>query len=235
MDSNKEMQDLINSVYIPMVCYFPSRILELSPNKVPDGIGTSPLFNTLFIVKENGESALYMEIYALEIYKKEHVFNSNVFKLLEIKGRNNADAFKFLIEKYISQVRSYDDAFIWIYENVEQDVANVSVSALNNLQFQKDITGQHLNELEKRFPDYNSVPTESLESLLTNTKITTNCLEEQIRENTILESTLGEPQNHKHKTQKRKKVVLATTDEVDEYLLKTVFNVKIPQKTTKSP
>ena len=232
MDSKKEMQDLILSVYIPMVCYFPSRILKLSPHKIPDEIGNSPLFDTLIIFKENGESYLFSEINAIEIYKKEHVFNTNIFKLFEIKGRDNADAFKFLIERYITQVRSFLDAYIWFCENVEQDVSNVSVNAKYNLEYQRDVTEQHLSELESRFPEYKSASTESIESLLTNTNFPTNIGVTQTNDDPKMDSNLGEPLHQKPKTQKRKKLLLPTDGEVDEFLLSTIFNVDFEKNTS---
>lgn len=232
MVSNKEMQELITSVYMPMLFYIPSGIFLLSPKKVPEGMESHPLFDTLLIIKENGEETLYREeFHALEIYKKEHVLNSNIYMLMEIKARNNEDAFKYLIENYIAQLRSYYDTYVWMCDHVEQDVVDVSDTAKNNLEFQKAITRQHLEVLETRFPEFDTMASESVESVLANTNIIAQKNDIQINGGYTIETPLVEPS--KHKPQKRKKVLLATEREVDDYLLKTIFNVKVPKTTTK--
>lgn len=234
MVSNKEMQDLIDSVMKPMLFYAPSEILTSSAYTFSDEMKNYPIFDLFLIADENGRVTPYEEgVHSMMIFRKEHVFNSNVFQLLEIKGRNNDDAFKYLIEKYMAQVRSYHDSYIWMYDSVDTFMKGASVNVKSNLKLQMTITMQHVADLESRFSGYDSIETESIDSILAKTSSIKDAGESQDTINNKSNDSAGKSHISKSKPTKRKKVVLATDKEVDEYLLKTIFNINTPKITTK--
>lgn len=228
MEATKEMESLLKRIYMPTVFYFPKALFpNLSPETKKE-LKEYHFFEDLGIIKSNGEvGPLKKAFNALEIYKKDGVLEVNIFQLLEMKDRLNGEAFYFLLDKYLSHVKSWVYAYNWLLENFDKQIPKTSKNQKPLFEHQCTILDNHLAKLNQKFQfNFNNTSAINLVDVLSKNKSVFPF------NKSIYDSLKGSVKkidvDHQNKTTKQnKKQLLLTEKEADEFLLKTVFNMKI--------
>lgn len=227
MEATKEMESLLKRIYMPSVFYFPKELFSnLSPetNKV---LMEYQFFEDIGIIKINEDiSSLRRHINALEIYKKDNVLEGNVFQLLEMKDRLGRESFRFLLDKYLSNVKAWIFAYNWLLNNFDKYMPKTSKNEKLLFEYQCKILDDHLTKLNLKFQfNFKNTKATNLMDVLSKKRGLFH-FDKSIH-HSIKRSIKNNDEDKENKTSKPiKKQLLLTDKEADEFLLKTVFNIK---------
>jgi len=158
------------------------------------------------------------------ILRKAPLFESNIFKLFEAKKALDTDHFKVVLEKYYEQVNGHLIAVNWMLENINIIFKNIDQNMLNLFALQAEQFKNHYTELSKHFPfpeenapSTNIVLTELKASYIPNPK------EAKTSEPTHQTA----PKIRPKKSSTRKPKLVIDDNEIDAFLLTSVFNVEL--------
>lgn len=156
----------------------------------------------------------------VNLLSKKSIFENNLLRLIEIEENGGQKSFNFLIEKYVSRIKGWEYIYEWLNNNVDNNIVDVSVSDKNLLQFQLDITKDHLREIESRFGKKNNITSEEPKSIFL--------------ENKDLVVANGKTVYDFFKEQSdtsKKRQPLITNEDADRYLLETIFDIEFESKS----
>ena len=173
MEASREMESLLKRIYMPSVFYFPKALFpNLSPETQKE-LKEYHFFEDLGIIKDNGDvGSLKTSFNALEIYKKDGVLEGNVFQFLEMKERLSGEAFRFLLDKYLSHVKTWVYAYNWLLDNFDKQIPETSKKEKVLFKYQCTILNNHLAKLNQKFQfNFNKTSTINLVDLFRRTKM----------------------------------------------------------------
>ena len=184
-------------------------------------------FEDLGILKIDGKaSSINQAANSLELYKKDVILESNLFQLLEMKERLKSQSFRFLLEKYLSNVNAWIYAYNWLRLNLVKQIPLASKSHISLFEYQRVILENHLSSLKKYFEfKANNNPTKNeIANVLLDNKETFPLDKALI--NDMVEASRGFNKTDEQKPIKKfKKPILLTEKQADDFLLKTVFKI----------
>lgn len=228
---NKIHDELIDRLYKPLIFYIPRKFwVEFDGEKWNDK-EFDELFDTVVLIKRDGKNqALNNETSYFHILGKKEELDKNIYTLIDLKARLEISSFKFVIDKYCQHINFYIRVSTWLFEHVDNDIAEITQETINSFTFQKEAFEKHRNYLQKNFltpkqkndnGKIKSLTEEDLKSIRT----LLNTSENVSTKKTI---TSREIENQeKTKIIKKEKKVLVTEKEAEKFLLKTVFNAQL--------
>jgi hypothetical protein len=231
---NKIHDELISRLYKPLIFYIPRKFwVELDGDKWKHK-RFDEVFDTVVLMKSDGNNqVLNNDPSYFYILSKTTDLDKNIYTLLDMQAKLEANSFKFLIDKYNQHVNFYVRISTWLFENVQKDILEVTQEALKSFKHQRDAFIIHLEYIQNSFinnqikpikPFNTSLTDEDIKSIrgLINNASEVNKLVSEIPKSS--ESLIKfEPIR---KTQKEKKI-LVTDEEAEVFLLKTVFHLEI--------
>ncbi|WNH09929.1 hypothetical protein [Thalassobellus suaedae] len=233
MDASKDMEELLKRIYMPSVFYFPKVFFTNLSSEMQKTLKEYHFFEDIGIIKANGDIApVRRSINNIEIIKKDGVLEGNIFQLLEMKERLGNESFDFLLDKYLSNVKAWVSAYHWLLEYYDKQFSESSKTEKPLFEYQCTSLNNHLTQLNLKFQfNFNNTsPTNLLDVLSENKK--TFPFDKSIYKN-LKEGILNRNKTKESKTTRQhKKQILLTEHEADEFLLKTVFNMKLTPPLT---
>ncbi|MDO7173906.1 hypothetical protein [Mariniflexile sp. AS56] len=228
MSASLEMEALLNRIYLPTVFYFPH---ELFPNLSPETkkvLEEYHFFEELGVLKADGEvSSLNQGIHSLELFKKDTILESNLFELLETKERLKSQSFGVLLERYLLNVKAWIFAYKWLHENFSKQIPKDSDNYLPLFEYQSVVLEKHLTSLKQyfKFDDQGGLGSNELADVLLENKAVFPLNKTVVDD--IVEASKGVKQLETlNPVKKQKKPLLLTNSQADDFLLKTVFNIR---------
>lgn len=228
MQASKDMEELLKRIYMPSVFYFPKALFpDLTP-KAKKELDEYHFFEDLGVLKVDGDvGSLKKLTNTLEISKKDNVLEGNIFQLLELKERLKQESFRFLLEKYISHVKTWIYAYKWLLDNFDKQIPETDKNQKSLFEYQCVVLDDHLTKLTQKF-QFNINRTERVdlvEVLKDNNRILP---QNQPLYNNLIQGVKEGRESKKQQSEKQtKKQILLTEYQADDFLLKTVFNVKL--------
>jgi hypothetical protein len=227
MGSSNDMEELLKRIYQPTVFYLPYELFLNLSVKVKKDLESYGFFEDLGVIKSDGNVSSLNQINGLELYRKDVILETNLFQLLEMKERLKSQSFGFLLEKYLSNVNAWIYAYNWLYQNLVKQIPQASESNIAMFEYQRVVLEKHLISLKQYFefkPHGNPTKNEIANILLDNKEALP--LDKVLIDN-IVEATKDIGHVEKQKSIKKgEKEILLTAKQADDYLLKTVFNLK---------
>ena len=228
MGSSDDMEGLLKRIYQPTVFYLPYELFPTLSVKAKKDLEAYGIFEDLGILKSDGDvSSINQKGNGFELYRKNVVLEANLFQLLEMKERLKSQSFGFLLEKYLSNVNAWIYAYNWLRLNLVKQIPQATESNIAMFEYQKVVMENHLTSLKQYFefkPQSNPTKKEIANILLDNKE--TLPLDNVLIDD-IVAATKGIGSVEKHKPIKKvEKKLLLTEKQADDYLLKTVFNLK---------
>ncbi|WP_372758105.1 hypothetical protein [Mariniflexile sp.] len=207
------------------VFYFPTEAISLLESTVLKGAIPLEACNELaFFDIDKKVSTNFKNFSIIKLVSKKEILDRNLLHLFEAKKSLEHKHFIFLLNKYNLHVEGHAFVTSWMYNNIHRVFNNVEESTINLFKLQQEYFEKHLSELQDNFQVTKS------EFLHQNESVSKH-FQTQFSKPDFKIDVPEFPKNNSllkpiAKTTKKKKVVLSN-EEVDRFLLTTVFNVDL--------
>ncbi len=232
MAMSKDYQKLLLSVQRPILLFVPGRLLKTLDNDSVEFLRSVKLLNHLIFYDSKGKATIITHGFeTMELFKKTKILKSNVLYLLEQEAKSGSKAFKFLINDYKEELETWLNVTESCKNNAAKDTDNYFEGLQVYLDMQYDMIKTHQKEILHRFrskkQSFNANRiTKFIEN---NTKINSNQkLKDSVKiniDNRSLQPIIKS---------KKKPILLLSEKEVDNYLLKCIFNVDFSKINNKN-
>jgi len=209
------LEQLIKSIQTHSIVYLPKKKIELFTNNDLSDLEEYEILNHLFYIGEKVAS-IKNDPEHLKVIKKQGILKNNTFTLLKLKSTLDSLTFEYIKNEYFNQVNGWLIIYEFIKDNAKKDATNYTPSIQGLLDLQYFILQKHSVELQRLL----SSTFKGLQQQ--NTK--TNFLK---KTNQNQNNTTPTPTNTELFKEKKQKSPYPTEKEIDNYLLKHVFNVKL--------
>ena len=220
MDTFSTLKDNLLRHY---VAYVPEVAFAKIKGTIYEGMVPKEAANRFFYMFHlNNISENIKDFTIANLLAKADLFESNLFKLFEVKKALAPDHFKVLLDKYYEQVNGHTFAVNWMLQNINNIFKSVDQNIFNLFILQAEQFNKHNTELAKHF------------SLTEKDESAQNTILKQIKdsytstenESEISQSTSSiTPNSRLQKAPLKKQKLVIDDHEVDAFLLTTVFNV----------
>ncbi len=217
MSQTNDILELSTQILRPIIFYISQKMLEGLETEHAEILEKIELTNSLMLLDINGDPYFFEDkIEQIELLKKEKVLKSNTLKLIEFKAKYDIEAFKYHFEEYVKDLEAWIEASDYIRLNAKTEARNYFEEIQPYLQLQYDNLKQHHQELEQRFA---------------------NVIFKPLQPEVLVKSNINvpKPQTSEKPKKGRKKRVLPSDDEIDNFLLEIVFGLDLLKINNKKP
>ncbi|MCL5129359.1 hypothetical protein [Algibacter sp. L4_22] len=206
------------AIYIPEIAF--SKI----KGTIYEGLLPKEAANTLFYIFSTKEPFVDInDVSIITLLSKSDILEGNIFKLFEAKKALGPEHFQVLLDKYKEHVEGHLFMIKWMYLNMNRTFENLDISITNMFKLQAEQFQKHSTELNNHFKiQPNNVPNKTI-VLLEQLKETYTSAELKIT-NPDPVKTL--PVSKSAKPVKKQKLEF-NDDDIDRFLLSSVFNVDL--------
>ena len=225
MSLNDKYDELLSHFYKPLIFYIPRNFYNLFDGEKWNDKKFDAVFNTVLIIKPDGsDRILNNKPSNIHIIKKQARLDENIFRLINIHSDLDVNQFRFFIDKYVIQLEFYKKVSDWMLKNVESDVMDLSQETLISFRLQKDAFTKHWQDVHGNFLD--GIQKKNVNE---NTALTKSDLKsiETLLNNSITNKTPEIILTKKTTPLKKPKKKLVSESEVEKFILRTVFNVRL--------
>lgn len=216
---------MTKNVYTPMVFYVPYDVLEYIPETLGEKLDGEGFFNSMVMIDaKGGVGTLSGSMGSLDILGKPKTLKTNYLQLVELESQIKQETFAMVIEEYLDVVSSYDFIYTWMAVNVARDIPEDNANYGSYFTLQSDCIKEHLLQITERFIG----PAREKPRALNFDRIIENGKKLFPDEEGVLE--VAQDKDRPQKGKQKKKMVLPKVEEVDLWLLETVFNVDFGAK-----
>ena len=222
------METLLQKINRNIIFYISRKLLEQHSGRELSSLDEIRMTSNLVHIDSEGNTKYITSGFrSIALLAKERELNGNVFELLKMKSTIEKNAFSFLLDNYFTEL----DTWIKITDMIKRFAKHETVNYLpiiqDPLDLQYRVLVHHKEKIKEHFGDWKLRV--DLERVFGNPppikKIEIN---KKFFKDTNTNDSIEKTKNIKKKTQ------LITEKEVDNYLLKTIFNVnptRINKKT----
>ena len=206
------------------VLYIPPILISKLKSTVYEGIIPDQDTNTLVFLDDNRQGSTNINAFSMfELVGKKDILDNNLIQLFEAKKNLEEQHFRVLLDKYISQVEGHLFATKWMYKNINKVFMGLEQSFVNLFKLQAEYFESHNNELNRHFEikshkisDKNVQLLKHFEDTYSNPDF--KVIVPNFKTNGFV--------NKKSKSVKKQKAKVSD-EEIDRFLLTTVFNVEL--------
>jgi hypothetical protein len=231
---NHIQEELILRLYKPLIFYIPRKLFKEIEGFDWSNKKFDEVFDKLVLIKSDGSNQeLGSNPSYFYILMKTAELEKNIYSLLEVKERYGKESFNFLISKYNQHVDFYIRITNWLLENVKEDISEVTQETLNSLTFQKDAFLAHRVYIQTKLIKVNQEKSSADNDKLTkgdlmSIKALLEGNSSQFKESNDNPNVKSNRQDEeKPQTVKNKKKLLITDKQAEDFLLQTVFKMKL--------
>ncbi len=218
---------LQRNLYKSLIFFIPESIVPVEKKESLEVKKLQPILNTVIVIdKEGRDRSLDQNPDLLQLFGKTSQLDENMFLLLEEEERLTSNQFNFLIKKYSEQINVFVYVSNWLNENLELYIAKVDDKVKAYFVLQKTAFQNHKELLHQNY-SLNVIPQPKPQEVIEHIENTFNGFD---KFKTIKEDK--EPTSRPVLKNPKKKPILITDEQAEDFLLRTVFNVNI-QKTDK--
>ena len=224
-------QKLSLNLMMASIMYLPKKLVELmfTDSDDPDASIFLESSNKIFVIEKNGHNYfLKDESPYIEILSKRSLLDSNILLLLNLKGDHTDLAFEFILENYRDQLYLFENASLWLKDNLKNNIESFSNNTFKSFELQHELYLNHIQEINHRFNN----PLKRLNELALNIRNRNNGLTElktilspHKMKNIVLGKKIDNTA-HFDKKSFMKELKNTTKREAEQFLLQSVFNVK---------
>lgn len=203
------------------IFYVPESFVDLLKIQKTEGIMAD--VNRLVLIDKGGYSLNPDETKAgMFILSKKRILDENILLLYDFKENNSKGGLEYVVEKYGELVKSFLYLSEWFINNAHKDISNLTNDRKTALNLQHQFFLSHKHEFEKKFCKTSQIfPNSKLntKTILSNLKPIIPKLNKQF---------VQKPRSKGLERREHiKKLKAETRAKAENYLLETVFGVKI--------
>lgn len=220
MGLEKKHIALQEKLYKPFIFFVPESIVPEEKKESIEAKNLEPILNAIIFVDGKGlDRSLAQNPNLLELFGKNSQLDENMFLLLDERERLTSAQFNFLVEKYLEQINVFVHVSNWLNENLELYIAKVDDKIRAYFVLQKKAFQNHKELLHQNFT-LNAIPQPQPQTVKDQIETTFKALGQF---KTIKEKK--QPTSILPAKKLKKKSVLITKEQAEDFLLRTVFNV----------
>lgn len=228
MEFNNDIENLINGLYYPSIFYIPKVITKDFSETAKQELQDFGLFEDVGILKTDGTvESVKNDLYTMQLMGKKNRLENNFFQLLKFRDQLSLDAFNFIKNEYLRHAKACAQIYTWLYNNIGVETHCVTDSQKQWFELQKNEAAQHVENLRTKFSWIETFRRADFSKM----DIKVPNLFKNKRYGEILNQSLKE--STKKKPIQKTKTYKISDKEADEFLLQTVFNVKLPKPSKK--
>jgi uncharacterized protein YcfL len=213
-------ETLVNLVKVS-VFYIPESFVNLL--KVTKSETVMEEVNKLFLLDQKGFSLSTETTNAgLFIMSKKRCLNENIFLLFDFKEKHSKGGFDYVVEKYSELIESFVYISEWMNSHAQHDIIDITDSQKTALNLQYHFYLEHKQEFEAKF-------NKETRSLVLNDRSTKTVLKTFKPIVPKFSKLFVEKKTNKSLDRKQRieKLKNNTREKAEEYLLQTVFKMKL--------
>ena len=209
------MQQLIERIRKPMLFYVSSILFNHLDKEKIENLKSIGVLDSIVIIKTNGAVEYVNKgINEIELLEKENLLKSNLFVLLQQQSELDNTTFQYLLSEYFRELNAWVDYTQIIQQEIAQN-NNATISNYNKklkpyLILQHNALKAHKDKCLTHF-----------NAILNNTEYNNNAK----NHNRILDIILDNSTAKRNKAPKNNNLI--TNQEADNYLLSSIFSVKM--------
>jgi len=215
-------QIIVKNLIKCYICYLPRTLKSKIEDSILKNIVPEEGYDSIIFFDKLGKSMTsgIEDIVFINILGKERILKTNLVTLLEAKSSFSDAAFTIILEDYRKQIEFHKNATSWMYENIKVIFPNIEEVFIRAFKFQANYFDDHCSQINEHFrvitqTDKDLKHLKSTSSISKINSLQVNPIQCQKPQN---------PTPFPDPIPKKKRVV--TDEEIDMFLLETVFNVK---------
>ncbi|RSK39966.1 hypothetical protein [Mangrovimonas spongiae] len=247
MQANDSLEDIIKGAFINMtkafIFYVPERLITLL--KLTDNEEVQKMINKVYVIDSEGYFVDPNEKATMISMQKRTILNEAIFNLYALKDKYTKEQFDYIVEKYSDQVDAFLFLTEWMNTHVAQEVENLTKDQQSAFEWQYQTHQKHKDEFAAKFQvqtalaKHLDVTSEKTKAVIKNFKsLVPNLNQPKTPQTTVpkpqtASSTTPPPKQGNKRIEKKQRLeqLKATTkDTAENFLLETVFNLKIAKK-----
>tara|TARA_R110000751_G_scaffold179809_3_gene286180 strand:- start:461 stop:1135 length:675 start_codon:yes stop_codon:yes gene_type:complete len=219
-------QIIVRSITKSYIFYLPQTIQPIVEDSDFRSIVPENGYNTIVYYNDLGKSMTsgLEDIILLDILGKQRILKNNLVLLLDAKSSFSNASFHIILEDYKKQIEFHNYATSWMYKNINDVFPNIDDVFISAFKIQANYFDVHYSQLEEHFQFKKEEVNLDSNQVLKN-------LESTFSKNSPegISFKLNSAQFGKTKTSTPipKKKIVVTDEEIDEFLMQSVFGVKL--------
>lgn len=227
MTIDETFNNLKDNLYKPLIFYVPRSIIPEDKKELFSASKFDSVFHRIAIINKKGDiQELKSNIKLIQLLEKPSCLDNNIFLLLEKKEILKPNPFNFLLEKYIEQLNFYVLISDWMDKNIAVDIPDLDSGIKSYFELQKKIFQKHLEVFQNNFLSNTtslSKPVDVFKYIKKDFPPFKHFI--NIQNESDLRPNLNT--NKKKGSNRKQKPILITDDESKNFLLSTVFKLKL--------
>ncbi len=227
MTIDETFNNLKDNLYKPLIFYVPRSIIPEDKKELFSASKFDSVFHRIAIINKKGDiQELKSNIKLIQLIEKPSCLDNNIFLLLEKKEELKPNPFNFLLEKYIEQLNFYVLISDWMDKNIAVDIQDLDSGIKSYFELQKKIFQKHLEVFQNNFLS-NAISLSKPVDVFKYIKKDFPPFKQfiKIQNESDLRPNLNT--NKKKGSNRKQKLILITDDESKNFLLNTVFKLKL--------
>ncbi|MFH6769516.1 hypothetical protein V8G56_12265 [Gaetbulibacter aquiaggeris] len=221
-DTFEIIRDNLTRKYI---FYIPEVAHAHLENSIFKGSVPMEICNTIAYFNLNRDLSTNIKVITtLDMLGKEEILKKNQFILFESRTNSDDDYFKVLLNDYMRQLEAHAFVTTWMHRNIEQVFKSIDEKTLTLFKLQAVYFENHYQEVYNHFKIQKHSPSNTNKNII-------KALKESLSKSAIelMKPPLfnNAPRNAQTTTTLKKKKSLMSDEDIDRFLLTTVFNIKL--------
>ena len=216
-------EELQMKLYKPFIFYIPSSVIPEEKNFEFQDAKYAVYFNNVILIDSKGfDKELKAEPSYYEMMTKKASLDKNLFKLLEKKEALEVNQFEFLLEKYLEHLNFCVYVSEWLSTNLVNHITCYSEETKNTFKLQSDTFANHFRDVKSKLlitDRFKNKPIDVLNFVQNKVPVVNNTLKTIIPEDQELKP------DKEIKKRSKKQMPSLDNEQVEDFLLRTVFNM----------
>jgi hypothetical protein len=217
MELDKLYANLVSNLLRPLIFYGPTDLLAEDKKQLLDDLGGKDYFKQIKLIETDGRiKDLDIAEGLVYVYEKSGVLQKNMFLLFDMSKTLDENKFQYLLDKYIYHLNFYVQSTGWLLHNLHTYYPECEDQIVTYFTEQKQAFDTHLQEFLNHFPR---------KVIQFNSTQINDYVEENIHRSSRGALVEYKPLPKKDIKKDRKKLI--NDKQATEFLLESVFNVKL--------
>ncbi|WMI64106.1 hypothetical protein RBH94_08480 [Aestuariibaculum sp. YM273] len=225
MTHGNDLEVLVQGIYRPSLFYIPNNIFpDLTPEQEKE-FNDYRVINAVGVLKANGDTTYANKCSpTVELLSKPTQLENNVYQLQKLRDELSKETFDYLLGEYQKHILTCKYVYDWLLNNTNEAINEVTKEELSLFKLQLDWISSHIDKVQAVFCLDRKQTEETPEEL---TELPNSVFNNKAYNNILKKENLSKDKPTKVK--KSKKANLPSEQDIDAYLLETVFNVNFKE------
>ncbi|MBD0825516.1 hypothetical protein [Aestuariibaculum marinum] len=225
MTQGNDLEVLVQGIYRPSLFYIPNNIFPDLTEEQEKEFNDYRVINAVGVLKVNGDTTYSDKCSpTVELLSKPTQLENNVYQLQKLRDELSKETFDYLLGEYQKHILTCKYVYDWLLNNTNEAINEVTKEEFGLLKLQLDWIGSHIDKIQAIFCLDRKQTEETPEEL---SELPPSVFNNKVYNDILKKENLSKDKPTKVK--RSNKANLPSEQEVDAYLLETVFNVNFKE------